>query len=356
MSIEDCILRLRDGPIELYVPDFNWASIARQLGAAPLFQHLLDDGDASIAEDAAGESLEMRIMSVLDIAIEDFSSDVPLTSYGLDSLSAARLAHALRPILPVTQMQLLAGVSCRDLQRRLDALSEEAHEVVPAAIPQATSAPTRTVPSKKLLDVHATMLNMVHDLSAGLERREYVSAGPHRAEIGDVILLTGTTGSLGTALLSSLASCTGVKRIYAVNRGHPEMSLVDRQRRALNDLGFEIPVTFLSKITFVEASLHLPGLGISTALLKEVSQSRRDTIRMLTLIHKMRSSVTTIIHNAWPVNFNIPLKSFTDSLAATRNLVDLALQSTRSRPARFIFISTFSVLLSEYGIELGLPY
>ena len=49
--------------------------------------------------------------------------DVPLTTYGLDSLTAAALSFELRPLLAISQVQLLADLTIKDLQDRLEAAS-----------------------------------------------------------------------------------------------------------------------------------------------------------------------------------------------------------------------------------------
>lgn len=69
--------------------------------------------------------LEEMVRSALNIAPEDFSSAVPFTAYGLDSLVAVRLSAAIRGHtgLKVTQLQLLADMTLEDLERRIEDLS-----------------------------------------------------------------------------------------------------------------------------------------------------------------------------------------------------------------------------------------
>ena len=43
-----------------------------------------------------------------------------------------------------------------------------------------------------------------------------------------------------------------------------------------------------------------------------------------------RSSVTHIVHNAWTVNFNLPLRAFEDHLAGVKHLVELCASVERS--------------------------
>jgi thioesterase domain-containing protein/aryl carrier-like protein len=55
------------------------------------------------------------LMHVLGVDERDFDPSIPLVSYGLDSLSASKLATALRPHLLVTQLMLMAGTTWTDL-------------------------------------------------------------------------------------------------------------------------------------------------------------------------------------------------------------------------------------------------
>ena len=62
--------------------------------------------------------------------------------------------------------------------------------------------------------------------------------------------------------------------------------------------------------------------------------------------------MTTIIHNAWRLDFNLSLASFEPNVKATRNLVDLALDSHYSSSLRFVFTSSVSTAQS-WGPERG---
>ncbi|KAF9537296.1 hypothetical protein CPC08DRAFT_771327 [Agrocybe pediades] len=65
------------------------------------------------------------ILSALDVQEDDFDPSVPLTSYGLDSISAGRLSQALSPLIRITQLQPFAIVSLQDLEKRLPADTAE---------------------------------------------------------------------------------------------------------------------------------------------------------------------------------------------------------------------------------------
>lgn len=83
------------------------------------FHHLLSSHQA-IAVNAGGlkseEDVLQIVLSFMEVEKADFDFERPLLSYGLDSLSATRLSSALQPFIPVTQVQLLAGVSWSELR------------------------------------------------------------------------------------------------------------------------------------------------------------------------------------------------------------------------------------------------
>jgi thioester reductase-like protein len=54
----------------------------------------------------------------------------------------------------------------------------------------------------------------------------------------------------------------------------------------------------------------------------------------------LRSTATTVIHNAWHLDFNLPLSAFEPHLATTRDLLDLTESSALG--ARFVFVSSVS--------------
>ncbi|KAF8840152.1 acetyl-CoA synthetase-like protein [Paxillus ammoniavirescens] len=79
----------------------------------------------------------------------------------------------------------------------------------------------------------------------------------------------------------------------------------------------------VTKLVYVEADACRDKCGLPSALYDEI-----------------RNSVTTIIHNAWRLDFNLSLASFEPNIKATRNLVDLGLDSPHSNSLRFVFASS----------------
>ncbi|KAJ7715960.1 acetyl-CoA synthetase-like protein [Mycena metata] len=140
-----------------------------------------------------------------------------------------------------------------------------------------------------------------------------------KASAGTVVLLTGSTGSLGTHLLQILLNLASVRRVYAFNR-RGKSPLAERQKAAFLDRGLDAEILSSDKLMYLEGDAASPNLGLPLDLWTEV----RDTI-------------TVVIHNAWMLDFNKTLSSFEPHVKATRNLIDLALQGAG---VRFMFTSS----------------
>ncbi|KAI9371724.1 hypothetical protein BJX61DRAFT_548133 [Aspergillus egyptiacus] len=148
--------------------------------------------------------------------------------------------------------------------------------------------------------------------TADLPQQDHVKAmceGSHSLTVA----LTGSSGSLGSYLLDSLRSDPSVSKIYCLTRdGRPET-----QAQALKNRGLDPSIP--DKVELVQTSLGEHRLGIPEAKYIEMLQS-----------------VNAIIHNAWRMDFNIPVESFEPvHIRAVRSLVDLCAQSSHRAHLHF---------------------
>lgn len=116
----------------------------------------------------------------------------------------------------------------------------------------------------------------------------------------ETYLITGTTGALGPYLLQC-ALRDKTAHIFAFNR---DPAAAKRQAQAHTERALD---TNLDRVTFLTVDYGAPDFGLDP-----------------TTFARVRDTTTRIIHNAWPVNFNIPVRSFLSSIAGVRHLVDLA--------------------------------
>ncbi|KAJ4480137.1 putative polyketide synthase [Lentinula aciculospora] len=128
------LLKMRKQPFYLYVPPWSWDKASAGLGTAclPMFYHLFSDeganGGSAGKKDASADVIRNLVLSFLDVAEDDFSMSTPLTSYGLDSLSAGHLSVALRPYLQIAQMQLLSDITTEEIVNLTQGDSDEDDE------------------------------------------------------------------------------------------------------------------------------------------------------------------------------------------------------------------------------------
>ncbi|KAJ7898537.1 polyketide synthase [Mycena olivaceomarginata] len=118
LCLEDGLLRMANKEhISLYVPNLNWNAIFSSISESPLYNHLvtLDATQDEREVEDPSKVLQEIVLKFIDASEDDFERKVPLTSYGLDSLSAARMSTALKPYLAITQIQLLGDLSLDDL-------------------------------------------------------------------------------------------------------------------------------------------------------------------------------------------------------------------------------------------------
>ena len=139
-----------------------------------------------------------------------------------------------------------------------------------------------------------------------------------------VVMLTGSTGSLGSHLLQTLLA-NPISHIYCLNRATDSLGL---QKKRNQTYGLEMQID-ASRTTFLEADLSREYLGLQQEI-----------------FHKLLSTATLVIHNAWPVNFNLPLPAFRPQLDGLVNLISFTAKATTS--PQLFFVSSISSVMS-YG-------
>ncbi|TFK74161.1 acetyl-CoA synthetase-like protein [Pluteus cervinus] len=138
------------------------------------------------------------------------------------------------------------------------------------------------------------------------------------------VLLTGSTGNLGSHLLDQLLRDDRVGRVYSLNRPSSKSSL-ERLLERFTDQGLDLKLVDATKLVFLEGDTARPYLGLDETQFTEV-----------------RNSIDVIIHNAWKLDFNQGLSSFEPNIRGVRHLIDLARSSPRSSHIRFVFTSSIA--------------
>ena len=145
------------------------------------------------------------------------------------------------------------------------------------------------------------------------------------------VILTGSTGALGSYILHTLLA-KPVHHVYCLNRAIDAEQLQIGRNRARG-----LPTQLdASRVTFLTADLSKLHLGLSFEIYR-----------------RLLNTVTHIIHNAWPVNFNLSLSSFQPQLHGLINLVKLS--STAATSPHLFFVSSISSVMSYHTPSLQTP-
>ncbi|KAJ7099035.1 putative aminoadipate reductase [Mycena crocata] len=175
-------------------------------------------------------------------------------------------------------------------------------------------------------------INGADDSKAGIEQMivKYTQGFDHpivqanTASGGAVVLLTGSTGGLGSQILELLLGNGSVERVYALNR-KGRVPVSERQRDAFVDRALDLKLLSSQKLVYLEGDTTRPDLALPADVLTTV-----------------RTDITVVIHNAWKLDFNLSLASFESHVKGTRNLIDLARNSPNASRIRFLFTSSIA--------------
>ncbi|KKY24427.1 putative l-aminoadipate-semialdehyde dehydrogenase [Diplodia seriata] len=150
--------------------------------------------------------------------------------------------------------------------------------------------------------------------------------GPSPPPSTDTVLLTGATGSLGAHILAQLLPLPHITRIYALVRAPSPAAAHARILASLSTRHLSpSPSHLSSKLTALPSDLSdASTLGLAPGTYAT-----------------LRATLTTVIHAAWAVNFNLGVSSFaTTHIGGVANLLALCLSVPFARPARFAFVSS----------------
>lgn len=309
--LEDGLLKLYSGVrAQYYIPDMHWNQLHKEAGLCSDTVHLTTrEETTAVAREGDESNVFDKVLNLLDLSASDFSPEVPFTSYGMDSLAATRISEALRPHIKISQMQLLGGMTWDQLEAKM----------------REVGTTTDCTPPSNQVD---PLVKMAEKYSTNFEDHIPLLETPTE----DVIIITGTSGSIGSSILVDCLTRPNIKHIYALNR--PSADPVETQKVALKRRGFDPSLVDTPKLTLLNADLAAGDLGIGELLLEE-----------------LRTTVTHIIHAGWLVNWSFDLSRFEPLIKGTRKLIDLSLSSSLPTPPRIIFISSVAVLRGcEYSL------
>ena len=178
----------------------------------------------------------------------------------------------------------------------------------------------------------SSMQKRIEKMSALVEK--YTRSLPHKPlqiqQLRDnhlSIAIIGTTGSLGFQLLRKMVEDPRVTKIYCLNRASDAQEKFEKKLKELNT---EMD---RSKLVYFTIRLSENQLGLMT-----------------TQIFDLKTEIDMIVHNAWKVDFNVPLESFEDEhIRAVRSTIDLSYDGDRK--PRVVFVSSVSSVGNWFDIH-----
>jgi len=258
--------------------------------------------------------LRETILTALgDKAAPGLTSDTDLFAYGVDSLQATRVRNVISKSLELGTISLGQNVVYEQ-----PSISQLAQCLLDA------KADTSAADSGSPEATHKLMLSMVDKWAAQLVK-EQDSTGPTPAQdiSGQVVILTGATGSLGAHILDQLTRRSDIAKVICLSRARSHEDSLRRIQDSLQQRQRTLSPESMSKVTSLAADVNKPDLGLD--------QGEYESLRI---------SATSIIHNAWPVNFVLSLASFDEHIGGAVNLLNLALKSPREVKPSFFFSSS----------------
>lgn len=262
------------------------------------------------------EALTQSIVETLrqSLAADKLDADIDFFAAGIDSLGVMNAAKIIRAGLKssgheVDQQALAPRVIYKNsTPRRL--ASHIIHSVL-----HAQNGTTQSEDEQQQEAMHAIYKKYTQNLTKAQPNR------PSPRTEGQVVVLTGSTGMLGSYLLDFLGRNPSVSKIVCLNRAADGGRA--QQANALASRGLDVRLLD-TKAEFYHTDTSRPDLGLPSDVYA-----------------RLQAETDRIIHNAWPVNFNIPIESFEPFLAGCRHLADLA--ATAARRVAVTFISSIAV-------------
>jgi thioester reductase-like protein len=271
-----------------------------------------DEGYASdSSQDTVDDAkLMTKIHSIFLRALPSFkestTDDTDIFSLGIDSLDVLTLTNTLNKAIRGANVKASTIYGNPTVKKLALALSQSTQKS--DGIPMAM--PTR----------EERLSAMVRKYTRDMVRpKDTNRAAPAQVPSKQTVILTGSTGSLGTHVLEQLLRKENVEKIYCLNRSD---NADTRQKESL--VKHHNSEVDLSKAEFLKTDFSVDKFGLSD-----------DTYA------RLLDSATTFIHNAWSVDFNLSLESYEHThIAGTRRAIDFALASQQN--ASIVLISSIA--------------
>jgi len=267
-----------------------------------------NEGDAGIIQEPADATLTSKIHAIFSQTLpafrEDMLDDADIFDLGVDSLDVLSVANKLNKSIrgvKVTAPTIYSNPTVAKLAEFLARHTNESNR----------GKEVRRTREEKLDE-------MVRKYTHDIVRRQNTKDVPN-FPLKHTVVLTGSTGSLGSHILEQLLKNDDVEKVYCMNRS---VNAEARQKESFAK--HHDPSVDFTKAVFIKTDFSTENFGLAAEIYSA-----------------LLSTVTTFIHAAWSVDFNLSLESYEIThIAGTRRAIDFVSASTYNPP--IIFISSIS--------------
>lgn len=294
-----------------------------------------DELDELYERDCSNNIEHINLTSIIDLeVVTSFVTDVVLVAFpghtvqptddlfslGIDSLQAMEIIRLLKAgIRAHDSMADISWVSMKYIYRH-PTIAELSHTITRASSARSTCIPADQANADALGERVEKMNQMLGKYTTDLPQPFSRSGGESRPETGFHVILTGSTGSLGTQLLVELLSSTSVARVVCLDRS--------------SDAALRIE-------TYLSTWPTPPNIDASRVSFHQADYKKADFGLPPAVLNNLRQTTNVIIHNAWKVDFNHSLETFEEThIRGVRNLVDFSISSPIH--PRIVFVSSVS--------------
>lgn len=228
------------------------------------------------------------------------SRDANIFKCGFDSLKVLRLFRHIKANMASQYLQSILPFTPKTIYQNPN----------PAKLAHGLSALFKHSPrSCDEIDTHGSMDQFLKTFQQKIEDLDVTPK---------TVILTGSTGSLGSYILDRLSRDATVKKVVCFNRtggnANRQAGLHETRGLAMN----------FSKVQFLEVDISARRFGLPDSIYKD-----------------LKTQTTHIIHNAWPVDFNLTLPFFEPQLEGCLQIVEMAKDAPNL--ANLSFLSSIGV-------------
>lgn len=269
-----------------------------------------DEGYSSDVNEGSENDSELisKVRMVFARCLPHFEKDTPenvdIFSLGVDSLDVLALTNALNKAIRGANLTAPVIYSNPSVKQVAEILSQNGN----AVRGKTDNALTREEKMDRMVRKYTTDM---------VRKRGSRDTSEHPSK--RIMVITGTTGSLGTHMLAQVLKDPTVEKVYCLNRSD---NAADRQKETFSK--FYSGSMDLSKAEFLKTDFSQDKFGLSDE----------------TYAHLI-ATVTVFIHSAWSVDFNLSLESYEMThIAGTRRAIEFAAACLHN--PSIIFISSIA--------------